>query len=163
MLLPRHLRLILDRVPLQVTQKVIERVFSQAMTQHPRLFDRLGEHASKRFCFRPSDLGLSFVIQPTSRAITTYKSKAPKFDATVSGPLLTLLALLEGRVDGDALFFSRALELTGDMEAMLALRNALDDSGFDLPADLSPIAGPLAPVVRKLAERVRERALAEFA
>ena len=47
----------------------------------------------------------------------------------------------------------------GDMEAMLALRTALDDSGFDLPRDLGKAAGPLAPLVTRLAETVWRRAL----
>jgi predicted lipid carrier protein YhbT len=83
-------------------------------------------------------------------------------DATAGGPLLTLLALLEGRIDGDAMFFARSLSIAGDMEAMLALRNALDDSGFDLPRDLGQAAGPLAPLVTRMAETVRQRAMAEL-
>ena len=161
MLLPRQLTLVLDRVPLTVVQRIVGLVFAQAMKQHPDLFDRLGDHASKRYRFTPADLDWSFVIRPSLRHIKVYrKNKAPPVDAAASGPLVTLLALLEGRLDGDAVFFSRSLTLTGDMEAMLALRNALDDCGFDLPADLSLAAGPFAPVFRQLAERVRERALA---
>jgi predicted lipid carrier protein YhbT len=131
------------------------------MKQHPGLFDRLGCHASKRYRFTPADLDWSFVIRPSLRHIKVYrKDKAPPVDAAASVPMVTLLALLEGRLDGDAVFFARSLTLTGDMEAMLALRNALDDCGFDLPTDLSLAAGPFAPVFRQLAERVRERALA---
>jgi predicted lipid carrier protein YhbT len=81
-------------------------------------------------------------------------------DAVVEGPLFLLLALLEGRSDADALFFSRALAVTGDMEAMLALRNALDGCEIDLPRDLGASAGPLAPLVSRAAEAIRRRALA---
>ncbi len=164
MLLPRQLTLVLDRVPLAVVQRVVGLVFAQAMKQHPRLFDRLGDHASKRYRFTPADLNWSFVIRPSLRHIKVYrKDNAPAVDAAASGPMVTLLALLEGRLDGDAVFFSRSLTLTGDMEAMLALRNALDDCGFDLPTDLSLAAGPFAPVLRQLAEWVRERALTGLA
>jgi len=163
MILPRPLTTIIDRVPLSVTQRVVGTVFAQVMKQHARLFDRLGDYANKQFGFTPSDLNLSFVIQPARRVIRVYRGKAPKVDAGVSGPLVTLLALLEGRIDGDAVFFSRELELTGDMEAVLALRNALDDSGFDLPRDLSPVAGPFAPLFKRIAEGVRARALGELA
>ena len=79
--------------------------------------------------------------------------------AFVPLPMLTLLALLEGRIDGDAVFFSRSLSVTGDMEAMLALRNALDDCSFDLPRDLAAMAGPLALPFRRIAEVIRHRAL----
>ena len=161
MLLPRQLTLLLDRVPLTVVQRIAGLIFQQAMKQHPRLFDRLGEHASKRYRFTPADIDWSFVIRPSLRHIKVYrKDKAPAVDAAASGPMVTLLALLEGRLDGDAAFFSRSLTLTGDMEAMLALRNALDDCGFDLPTDLAAAAGPFAPILRQVGERVRERALA---
>ncbi|ODT77570.1 MAG: hypothetical protein ABS76_27815 [Pelagibacterium sp. SCN 64-44] len=161
MLLPRPLSMSLNRVPLPVVQQVVQAIFARALTQHPGLFDRLGEHADKLFRFTPADLDLSFVVHPAARTIQVYrKAKAPPAAASISGPLLTLLALLEGRIDGDAVFFSRSLGVSGDMEAMLALRNGLDDCGFDLPADLSGMAGPLAGPFRQLAEKLRERALA---
>ena len=68
-------------------------------------------------------------------------------------------APLEGKLDGDALFFSRDITVTGDMEAMLALRNALDDCNVDLPADLSKATGPFAPLVQNIAGYVRDKAL----
>lgn len=77
----------------------------------------------------------------------------------MEGELVLLLALLEGRIDGDAVFFSRDLAVSGDMEAMLALRNALDDCEINLPSDLADMAGPLAPLVRRAGEQIRERAL----
>ena len=83
-------------------------------------------------------------------------------DAGVEAPLVTLLALLEGRCDADALFFSRDLKVIGDMEAMLAMRNALDDCDIDLPRDLARIGGPAAPVVHRLAVEIRSRSLREI-
>ena len=53
----------------------------------------------------------------------------------------------------------RDLTVTGDMEAMLALRNALDDSSIDLPDDLGSLAGPLAPLVTGTARYIRKQAL----
>jgi predicted lipid carrier protein YhbT len=66
--------------------------------------------------------------------------------------------LLEGSADGDALFFARKIEISGDTEAILALRNALDDNAINLPRDLSPLAGPLAGIVRAAMEQFRARA-----
>jgi predicted lipid carrier protein YhbT len=164
MLLPRPVRLAVATVPLAITQRLVAALFQQALAQHPDVFDRLDVEAGKRFRFTPTDLGLSFIVQPAARTITVHRqAEAPAADATVSGPLLMLLALLEGRIDGDAAFFSRGLAVTGDMEAMLALRNALDDCGFDLPADLSGLAGPFARPFRRLAEAIRARALAGLA
>lgn len=164
MLLPHYLSRAIDHVPIAIVQRIVEAIFNRALQHHPGLFDRLGPQADKRFRFTPADLDLSFIIHPASRSIRVYrKSKAPPVASAVSGPLLTLLALLEGRIDGDAVFFSRSLTVTGDMEAMLALRNALDDCGFDLPSDLSGLAGPFALPFQRLAELVRRRALAGMA
>jgi len=164
MLLPRPLSRAIDHVPLAIVRRLVEVVFERALFRHPDLFDRLGAQANKRFRFSPADLDLSFVIHPAGRKIAVYrKAEAPPVAAAVSGPLLTLLALLEGRIDGDAVFCSRSLTVTGDMEAMLALRNALDDCSFDLPADISSLAGPFAAPFQRLAELVRNRALARVA
>lgn len=160
MLLPRPLSLVLDKLPVALVQRVVNQAFRRALQQHPDLFDRLGKEAGKRFCFVPTDLDLVFLVHPANGFIHTVRqASAPRADATISGPMLTLLALLEGRIDGDAMFFSRSLSVTGDMEAMLALRNALDDCSFDLPSDLAAMAGPLAGPFRQLAEHIRHRAL----
>lgn len=161
MSLPRPLAAALNRLPLPIVQQAVAVVFRRMMQQHPGLFDRLGPHASKRFLFSPADLDFSFVVHPAGPSILVCRpAKAPPAAAGIAGPLVTLLALLEGRIDGDAVFFSRELTITGDMEAMLALRNGLDDCGFDLPKDLAGMAGPLATPFRRIAEQVRERALA---
>ncbi len=163
-MLPKRLVLAINHTPLALVQKGVEIAFRQALRQHPGLFDRLGEHAAKSFGFSPTDLDLGFVVQPDKPMIRAYRqTRMPRVDAAMSGPMVTLLALLEGRIDGDAVFFSRELKVTGDMEAMLALRNGLDNCGFDLPRDLSALAGPLAFPARRIAEKVRERAMAGMA
>lgn len=165
MISERSMMPLLGKVPLPVVRVVAERVFEQAMLQHPDLFDRMGIHRGKRFRFIVTDMALRFDIHPSARSIRVHRTSEdmPQVSATVSGRLVALLALLEGRVDGDALFFSRSLSVTGDMEAVLALRNALDNCGFDLPSDLSAMAGPFAPHFRRFAETIRERALAGIA
>ena len=160
MILPKAVSHPINHMPLPLLQQGTRLVFAQMLRQHPNLFDRLGAHASKSFRFTPTDLDLSFLVVPAKRRITVSRKLAPMTaDASVGGPLLTLLALLEGRIDGDAMFFARSLSIAGDMEAMLALRNALDDSGFDLPRDLGQAAGPFAHLVTRLAEAIRRRAL----
>lgn len=160
MLLPHPLTLVIDKLPVALVQRVVDKAFHRALQQHPDLFDRLGNESNKRFCFAPTDLDFVFLVHPESKSIHTFrKASTPRADASVAGPMLTLLALLEGRIDGDAVFFSRSLSVTGDMEAMLALRNALDDCSFDLPSDLAGMAGPLAVPFQRVAEGIRHRAL----
>ncbi|MCJ7996483.1 SCP2 sterol-binding domain-containing protein [Rhizobium cremeum] len=151
----------LDLMPLPVIERATGMLFRRMLKEHPNLFERLGEHKAKRFAFLPSDLPLAFIVDPARPSITVKrKSSAPQADASVGGPLFLLLALLEGRCDADALFFSRDLVVTGDMEAMLAMRNALDDCNIDLPRDLSAMAGPLGPIFSRLGNEIRRRALA---
>jgi O2-independent ubiquinone biosynthesis accessory factor UbiT len=164
MQLPDALALPLRLVPVAVIELSARMLFRQVLAQHPSLFDRLGSHASKRFGFLPRDLDLAFAIDPWRRRLSVARrASAPRVDAAVSGSILTLLALLEGRIDGDAVFFSRELTITGDMEAMLALRNALDDCGIDLPRDLGAAAGPAGPAVTAVASRLRDVLLARKA
>jgi predicted lipid carrier protein YhbT len=69
-----------------------------------------------------------------------------------------LLGLVHGVYDGDALFFSRDLVIEGDTEAVLALRNAIDNEEIDLAKEAAGLFGPLeslaAGPARKLAELV---------
>lgn len=56
---------------------------------------------------------------------------------------MALLNLLDGKVDGDALFFSRSLTVEGDTEALLTLRNAMDSDDIDLIREILSSFGPL--------------------
>lgn len=154
----------LEILPIVPMEYVARQLFRRLMEAHPGLFDRLGEHRGCRFSFTPRDLPLVFLVEPAGPSLSIIrKGKAVTADAGVEAPLAMLLALLEGRCDADALFFSRDLQVTGDMEAVLALRNALDDCDIDLPKDLSRIGGPAAPLLERLATDIRRRALKEMA
>jgi predicted lipid carrier protein YhbT len=61
------------------------------------------------------------------------------------------MGLVDGTYDGDALFFSRDIAVDGDIEAVLALRNAVDDASIDLLHEAAAWAGPLAAVFRHAA------------
>ena len=54
-----------------------------------------------------------------------------------------LREVLEGRLDGDALFFSRDLAIEGDTAAVVALRNAIDNEELDLVSEAMALLGPL--------------------
>lgn len=164
-LIPPLLTRPLNAVPLVVIERVCRLMFRRIGLAHPGLFERLGEHKAKRFAFLPTDLPLAFIVEPASDTIfVSRKATDVIADAVTEAPLFMLLALMEGRCDADALFFSRDLSVTGDMEAMLAMRNALDASSIDLSKDLARLAGPFAPmagqVIGEIRNRVLDRALA---
>ena len=56
------------------------------------------------------------------------------------------MSLLDGTLDGDALFFSRIISISGRTEAVLALRNTIEDAELR-PADLLGLRGALARLV----------------
>lgn len=49
--------------------------------------------------------------------------------------------MVDGRYDGDALFFTRDLRVEGDTEAIVCLRNALDDVEGSVADDIAAFFG----------------------
>ena len=114
--------------------------------RRPGLFDRLGAHARRSFMIEPSDLAFAFIVVPdgpraTVRTVARRRAaRDVQADVHVRGPLLALLGLLDGTLDGDALFFSRAITVSGRTDALLALRNAIEDAELR-PSDLLGVDG----------------------
>ena len=139
MQMPAFVQLLARGAPLPPVAALANAALARVLARHAQLFDRLGSHSGKTFAFVPADLPYAFVIRPAEHRIrVTRPNRLPRIDVTIRGPITTLLALAEGRVDGDAAFFSRGLSVDGDMEAAVALRNAMDDCRIDLPSDLAP-------------------------
>lgn len=117
--------------------------------RRPELFDRLGDHRRSAFLIEPSDLDFGFLMVPDGEDATvtvTRKDRPPVSDVQVRGPLLTLLGLLDGTFDGDALFFNRAIAVGGRTDALVALRNAIEDAELQ-PSALIGLAGKPAEIV----------------
>lgn len=163
-MLPPLVQVALRPLPLAPLQPLLALVLRAVLRRHPAIFDRLGAHAGKRFGLRPTDLPFALLLTPSPSAprIAALR-RLPRrgIDARITGPLLGLVGLAEGEMDGDALFFSRTLTVEGDMEAVLALRNAMDGEGLDLVRDTAAALGPLAPLAlraglggRRLLERL---------
>ena len=111
--------------------------------RRPRMFERLGGFRTARFLVAPSDLSFAFLIVPDgerSEVRTVSAVDLPASDVVVRGPLLMLIGLLDGTLDGDALFFHRMITVEGRTDALLALRNTLEDADLR-PADLLGLEG----------------------
>ena len=114
------------------------------------LFQRLGAHAKKTVLIDPTDLPILFALTPDPRRPRLRierRGSRIKYDARIAGPLAALIGLVHGVYDGDALFFSRDLVIEGDIEAVLALRNAIDNEEIDLAEEAAELFGPLAKFV----------------
>lgn len=140
----------LSLVPLVVLQPLLDHVARHVGRSQPRVFARLGPHTATRFLIDPTDLPFVLILKPEPAApkLTAHRrSEVPASDACIRGSFLSLLSLLDATFDSDALFFSRDLRVTGDIEAVVRLRNALDDLEGDALTTVLGAFGPLsAPV-----------------
>lgn len=147
-------------LPLAPLQPALALLLARIGRSHPDLYDRLGEHAQKRFGIDPTDLPFAFVLEPKPRRplARAVRELPAGLDASIRGPLAGLIGMAEGTLDGDALFFSRVLWVEGDVAAALALRNAIDDARIDFGELLFGSFGPLGPrLAAVLRERMRTR------
>ena len=144
---PRPLPSILTRLPPpplapRMMGMALTALLRRIATRQPAILSRLGPYQDARFLIDVSDGPVLVLMVPQARTITVHKRHAaPEHDAAITGRLAAFLAMLHGVEDGDALFFSGALEIAGDTSAVLALRNALDDAELDLTEELAAIPG----------------------
>lgn len=137
--------LFLRAVPLFVVQAAFDRIVANIHRDRPRLFARMGQAAKKTILIDPTDM--HFVVRlspdmdkPNMRAYR--RSEVPDCDAQIKGSFEELFKMLDTQLDGDALFFSRTLKVTGDLEVVVALRNALDDIDGSIASDVAALFGP---------------------
>ncbi len=116
------------------------------------MFARLGEHAGKWYGVDPDDLPFAFVLEtnPAKPRLKAVRRLPAGLEARITGPLESLLGLVSGACDADALFFSRDIVVEGDMAAALALRNAIDDSEIDLMHEIAMLLGPAGEAAARL-------------
>jgi O2-independent ubiquinone biosynthesis accessory factor UbiT len=135
-------------------QPVFDAMLKMVRRRHPDILERMADWGDAVVCIDPVDLPFVIMLElhPEAPCLTVRRDIDPaEATATIRGPLETLIALAEGRVDGDALFFSRRLLIEGDTEVVVALRNAIDGAGIDLVADIAEQLGPLARPFRSVA------------
>ena len=135
-------------------QPLFDAMLKVVRRRHPDILERMADYGDKAVCIDPVDLPFVILLEPNPEdpRLTVRRSIEPgEVAATIHGPLEMLIALAEGKVDCDALFFSRRLVIEGDTEVVVALRNAIDGAGIDLIEDISLELGPLARPFRGLA------------
>lgn len=131
-------------IPLPLINLVFSRVIKEIAHNRMEIFSRLTGHHHKAFLIDISNLPFVIFLRPNpnhSELKTYRRHNAPPAEAKISGSFLTLLGMIDGRYDGDALFFSRDLRVEGDTEAVVALRNALDDMDGSIAEDIASFFG----------------------
>lgn len=132
----------------RITPVLLDRVLALFARRHPRAYAAMAELPRALVLLDPADqpAALALEVGPRVRlALVARDSVSP--DAAVRGPLAALMDLLQGRIDGDALFFRRELRIEGDTALVVALRNALDGEDIDLAADVAAALGPAGVAV----------------
>lgn len=134
----------LPPLPLFALQPVLARIVRRIAVLHPSMFNRLGPHRRARFVIDAHELPFVLLLVPDPdapefRAI--HRRAEPPCDARIAGAFFDLLGLVDGASDGDALFFSRDLDISGNTEAVVCLRNALDDVDGSIAEDVAGLFG----------------------
>jgi predicted lipid carrier protein YhbT len=160
--LPALLTSALRSLPTWPLQLALQRLANSIVTRHSGLLERLDAEGPGRFGIQPLDLPFALVMEVQDSGVRL--SVVPqldhqRLDARITGNFLALLDLIDGRRDGDALFFSRDLAIEGDIGAVLALRNAIDNAELDLLHEAAQLAQPWPG----LAERIMRTAATALA
>jgi predicted lipid carrier protein YhbT len=137
--------LLMRAFPTELIQPVADGLARRLQDRHPGIFERLTPLGPRRFLIDVIDLPWSFLLtvaEGEGRVAVLRKDADESADATIRAPLKVLFGLLDGSIDGDAMFFTRDMSFEGDTEAVVALRNALDGADIDLVADLAESLGP---------------------
>jgi predicted lipid carrier protein YhbT len=150
-------RLLLRPAPALLYRPVLNRIVKRIIRLHPGIFERLGDNCRKTILINPTNLPVVFLVKPDPEKplVRAYKNTNHlHFDASVTGSLLTLLRMVDGRLDGDAVFFTRDLMIDGDTEAVVSLRNALDDVDGSIADDIAASFGFAGQAALNLMRRI---------
>lgn len=151
---------LLPPLPLFLVQPILARVVRRVAALHPALFDRLGPHRTARFVIEARGLPFLLLLVPDPDALVfraVARNREPASDARIAGNFFDLLGLVDGDSDGDALFFSRDLDITGNTEAVVCLRNALDDVEGSIAEDVAGLFGAPGRAILTALRRAGDR------
>lgn len=154
-------RMTLPPLPLFALQPVLARIVRRIATDNPSMFNRLGPWVGADYIIDPVNLPFALHLRPDRQAplLRAVSRRAlPPHVAQISGRFLDLLELIDADRDGDALFFSRALVISGNTEAVVSLRNALDDIDGSIAERVAGMFGAPGRAVLTALRRAGERA-----
>jgi O2-independent ubiquinone biosynthesis accessory factor UbiT len=143
--------MVLTPVPPAVLQPALNAAMAITRRKHPDIFERMEGYGDPVFLVDPIDLPYVFILTPDQQSpklVIAREHSTEDVDAVIRGPLLALIDMLEGRIDGDAMFFSRDLVIEGDTEVVVALRNAVDGAEINLMEGVMALFGPFSAPVR---------------
>ncbi len=156
---------ILVRAICAALSPVLSRVVRRIALRHPEIFDRLGPHTQSDFVIVPRELPFALHLRPDPAAPVLRAvpgTDLPPHEARIEADFLLLLQLIDADSDGDAAFFSRDLTITGNTEAVVTLRNALDDVDGSIAAETADLFGrPGRAILNRLRKRTLTKGLVQ--
>lgn len=135
---------------------ILARVVRRIAARHPDMFARIAPYETADFVIVPTELPFALHLRPDPAAPLLQavpKTRLPHADARIEGRFMLLLELVDGESDGDAAFFSRDLIVTGNTEAVVSLRNALDDVDGSIAQETADLFGPLGRAILNMLRR----------
>lgn len=132
------------RIACLAVQPLLNRTVRKIAAKHSSLFARLGPHRGTDYLIDPVELPFALHLRPDPDALifrAVPRDALPPVKATIRGGFMLLLQLMDADEDGDAAFFSRGLTIAGDTEAVVRLRNALDDADGSIAEDAAALFG----------------------
>ncbi len=124
---------------------ILDRVVRRIAERHPGMFTRIAPYETADFVIVPTEFPFALHLRPDPAAPllrAVPKDRLPPHQARIEGRFLLLLKLVDGESDGDAAFFSRDLTISGNTEAVVSLRNALDDVDGSIAQETADLFGP---------------------
>ena len=125
-------------------QPLLRHIAGHIARDNPEIFARLGPHQDELFVIDPLELPFALVLRPHPDRLVlraSLRSDLPVAGARIAGSLIELVRLLDSDADGDAIFFSRGLAISGNTAAIVSLRNALDDVEGSIAARVADLLG----------------------
>lgn len=130
--------MLLRTLPDSAHVEVLSRLFNHLL-RGQTIAERLPELNGKRICLTFTDTrnALHFRIEQGGFR----RQAADAWDVRISGTLHDFLLLATRCEDPDTLFFNRRLNIEGDTETGLHMKNLLDTLDYDVQAHLDAVLG----------------------
>lgn len=147
------LSLLLKSLPNAVHSELLARLFNHLL-KGQYVADQLQDLEGKRLAIGISDTGTELIFAIRNGRLT--RAPGRQWDVRIKGRLEEFWLLASRSEDPDTLFFARRLNIEGETETGLYVKNLLDGMDFDWRAHVQAVAGPrLAPLIQSAVERLQ--------
>lgn len=147
------LSLLLKSLPNAVHSELLSRLFNHLL-KGQYIVDQLHDLDGKRLAIAISDTGTELIFAIRDGRLARAPGK--QWDVRIKGRLEEFWLLATRSEDPDTLFFARRLNIEGETETGLYVKNLLDGMDFDWHLHVQAITGPrLAPFVLRAVERLQ--------